>query len=205
MHPDADNGRWRSLLSRASRKGARPFGRAGEIARILVRLALGAVFIYASLHKIHAPHLFAAAIDQYQLLPKILVNPAAVWLPWLELFAGLGLVCGRMRDGALLTINLLLIVFAAALAFNLWRGLNIDCGCFHSDPGGAGTIAMWRTLVRDGLLLAGGLWLWFDSRGANRNMAGPVRPPRQSPGTLSGTDRHKNQPVRAGGFSRSDR
>ena len=49
---------------------------------------VGLVFVAASLYKIASPAEFARIIDNYRILPGIMVNLAAVVMPWLELFAG---------------------------------------------------------------------------------------------------------------------
>jgi uncharacterized membrane protein YphA (DoxX/SURF4 family) len=99
---------------------------------IIIRVALGCIFIYASWHKIVRPAEFAQAIANYQILPKVLINPAALLLPWVELVCGLGLISGFMVRGSTLIMGLLLIIFMAAMVASLIRGLDIHCGCFSS-------------------------------------------------------------------------
>ena len=103
-----------------------------HLALILMRMTLGCVFIYASWHKIARPAEFAQTITNYRLLPQILINPAALLLPWVELVCGLGMVSGLLRRGSGLVLSFLLLVFIAALAASLLRGLDIHCGCFSS-------------------------------------------------------------------------
>ena len=50
---------------------------------ILFRLVLGGVFIYAGVPKIMEPSAFAEAISNYRFFPGTVVNPIALWLPWL--------------------------------------------------------------------------------------------------------------------------
>ncbi|MFW5487579.1 MAG: MauE/DoxX family redox-associated membrane protein [Desulfovibrio sp.] len=96
----------------------------------LARMLFGGIFIAACISKIMHPDLFARIIYNYQILPDILVNITAITLPWLELVCGLALILGRMRLGAALILNLLLVVFIIVLSWNLARGLNVACGCF---------------------------------------------------------------------------
>ena len=99
----------------------------------LSRLASGGVFIYASVHKILYPALFARDIYNYQLLPDAWINPLAIYLPWLELFCGLALISVRpLRGGAALLIGGMLVAFIAAIISAMARGLDIHCGCFTS-------------------------------------------------------------------------
>jgi uncharacterized membrane protein YphA (DoxX/SURF4 family) len=96
----------------------------------LLRIALGLVFIYSSWSKISDPPGFAEVIWNYRILPGYLVNPIAITLPWLELLAGLALLFGFIRRGAALLAAGMLIIFIAALATDLVRGIAVDCGCF---------------------------------------------------------------------------
>ena len=73
------------------------------------RLLLGIVFIYAAAGKIGDPADFALAIANYQILPSAWINPTALFLPWLELVCGLGLMSGVLKRGSALVITLLLI------------------------------------------------------------------------------------------------
>lgn len=127
-----------------------------------LRILLGGIFIWASVDKILRPEAFAQAVYNYQILPDSLVNLCALILPWLELMLGACLVFGIWVPGALTLINLLMLVFMGALIFNLARGLDIHCGCFSVSPeSGAGTpFSMVLSLIRDGLFLILGLFLW---------------------------------------------
>ena len=114
------------------------------------RLLLGAVFVYAAYTKLRQPAmLFALSIDSYRLMPEWAVVAVARTLPWFELALGLLLVSGyRLRYVAAAASALLLLFFGVMLRSH-FKGLGIDCGCF-----GIGEALGWRTLVRDGLLLA---------------------------------------------------
>ena len=123
-----------------------------HLALILMRMTLGCVFIYASWHKIARPAEFAQAIANYRLLPQVMINPAALLLPWVELVCGVGLVSGLLRRGSALVISGLLLVFIAALVISLVRGLNIHCGCFSSGAGSGSNLYL--DMALDVVLLA---------------------------------------------------
>lgn len=121
-----------------------------------VRMTLGAVFVYAALPKIADPLTFAGTVASYGILPYFASYLTAALLPFLELVCGLLLVSGyRARAGALVIAGLNL-VFMAALASAIVRGLEIDCGCFQ--PGGTKT-SPWLALARDALFLAMALFV----------------------------------------------
>ncbi len=104
------------------------------------RIVLGAVFIAASYNKILDPEAFAVAIFRYQILPGVLINLAALALPWIELFAGVALIASpTFRDAASLIILVLLVVFTLAIGANILRGIDVACGCFTTDPAAAHT------------------------------------------------------------------
>ena len=117
----------------------------------VLRVALGLLFVLASLDKIAHPALFAHAVANYQILPPALVNPAAILLPWIEAVAGLALVCGVFVRGAALISAGLMVVFCAAIAANLARGIDVACGCFTVDPLAAP--AMRADMLRDAAIL----------------------------------------------------
>jgi uncharacterized membrane protein YphA (DoxX/SURF4 family) len=97
---------------------------------IPIRVFLGCVFIYSAWPKILDPPGFGEAIWNYRIVPSFLINPIALVMPWLEVFAGLSLVVGVLRRGSALTIGVLLLVFISALSIDILRGIAVDCGCF---------------------------------------------------------------------------
>jgi uncharacterized membrane protein YphA (DoxX/SURF4 family) len=127
---------------------------------LALRVVLGAMFVYAGVVKIADPAGFAQAIANYRILPAGLVHLAAVVLPWVELLAGASMVLGLFLPGGSLVVAGLMLVFACALGFDLWRGLDISCGCF----GSTGDAITWWYVPRD-LLLSGmaGLVWYFSS------------------------------------------
>ncbi|MFH1843989.1 MAG: MauE/DoxX family redox-associated membrane protein [bacterium] len=116
------------------------------------RLAVAAVFIYAPLDKIAHPDAFAAVVYNYRLLPITLLHPFAMGLPWLELVAGIALLLGIFRRGAAALCLVMTVMFIVAITAALSRGLDISCGCFHTDGGSSVGLSL---LFRDVLLLAG--------------------------------------------------
>jgi cobalt-zinc-cadmium efflux system protein len=125
-----------------------------------VSIALGAVFVYASLDKIAHPQDFARIVYRYRLagptqaLGVVPANTLAVVLPWLEAVVGLMLVTGLWRREAAAIAAALLVVFLTAASYVLWQGIDVaHCGCF--SVGGEGRGAGWALIAGDlGLLLA---------------------------------------------------
>jgi uncharacterized membrane protein YphA (DoxX/SURF4 family) len=128
---------------------------------LLLRLFLGAVFLWASLDKIYNPDAFAEIIENYHILPSGLVNLTALLLPWVEAVCGLLLISGFFVDGAALTINIMLVVFMFALLFSLYRGLDITCGCFSTTLHSPKSNLIYWYLFRDAVFLGIGIWILF--------------------------------------------
>ena len=134
-----------------------------RIAVVVLRLALGAVFVYAAWAKLRQPwELFAMSIDAYKVLPYWAVVVVARTLPWAELAIGLALMVGRWLRVSAGAASLLLAMFFVLMVRAYVMRMQIDCGCFGlGDPISA------RTLLRDGSLLAGYLfltWTGFHDR-----------------------------------------
>lgn len=129
-----------------------------------VRLVLGVLFIWAAALKLMNLEVFAVTINAFGLLPKPLVGLAALILPLIELAAGLGLILDAR--GSLAVIAGLLIMFSFILAYGLWLGLDIDCGCYGpGDPEAEAFSSLRSSLYRDLSMMAGVLYLyWWRSR-----------------------------------------
>lgn len=94
------------------------------------RLFFGIVFIYASLDKIAHPDQFARIVFNYHLVPGSLINIFALVLPMSELLAGICLITGFFYTGSRNYLLFLTVVFVVAIGINLYRGINLECGCF---------------------------------------------------------------------------
>jgi uncharacterized membrane protein YphA (DoxX/SURF4 family) len=76
------------------------------------------------------PSEFAGDIDNFKILPWPVSVALAFYLPWLEIFCGLGLVFRFLYRGALALLIVLMVVFTFAITAAKFRGLDITCGCF---------------------------------------------------------------------------
>lgn len=120
---------------------------------ILLRLVLGGIFIYAAYTKLREPwQLFAAGIRSYEVLPMQAADLLARTLPWFELLLGVLLIVGRWLRVSTVAVSGLLLVFFTLMVRAHVKGQTIDCGCF-----GPGETISWKTLLRDGSMLAGSL------------------------------------------------
>lgn len=127
---------------------------------LLFRVILGGMFVYAGVMKIADPAGFAQAIANYRILPLWMVSTAAIILPWVEVLAGTSLILGLFLPGGSLIVAGLMLAFACALGFDLWRGLDISCGCF----GASKDSITWLYVVRDTVLFGMACIVWAFSR-----------------------------------------
>jgi uncharacterized membrane protein YphA (DoxX/SURF4 family) len=134
---------------------------------LVLRVLLGAFFVYASLDKIWSPAAFAKIVYQWEVLGPVPSNLVAVTLPWVELLAGLLLLAGVWRRESSLVMALLLVVFLVAAASVMARGIDVEnCGCVSvakAEPAsswlpawtqGVGWFLVSRNLVLLGVALA---------------------------------------------------
>jgi uncharacterized membrane protein YphA (DoxX/SURF4 family) len=143
---------------------------------LVLRIGVGGVFVYAAwvklfqfsdgrLHLIPW-QLFAMAVDSYQILPQAGVELVAKTLPWAELVIGFLLVIGRWVRWASLITSALLAVFFTLIVRAYAKGQEISCGCF-----GPGEVISWKTMLRDGSILAASLWVMAVSFLSRRSPA----------------------------------
>lgn len=127
----------------------------------LLRVGLGALFLYAGILKIVNPAAFAGSVANYQVLPYAGNYLVAAILPWVEVICGTLLVTGwRTRSAAGLVV-LMNIVFIVLLLSTVARGLDIDCGCFRQ--GGEKTTA-WTAIFRDVMFLVSAVFLFRKAK-----------------------------------------
>ena len=101
---------------------------------LVAALLLSYIFAVAALHKWQAMEEFRATLENYRLLPALLLAPAAVVLPLAETVTGLALLIPSTSNYAAVLAALLLLLYIIGIGVNLLRGRRtIDCGCGGSD------------------------------------------------------------------------
>lgn len=121
-----------------------------DIAVIVARMVIAAVFVFAAVPKLIAPRLFAEAIANYHLVPDSMSSIAASVMPVMELVIAVALLIGVKERGAAVASALMLLVFALAMTTTIARGINLDCGCFGAA---AEAQVSWLTVARNVLLM----------------------------------------------------
>ena len=146
---------------------------------LVLRVVLGVIFVYAAWAKLRLPwQLFAMSIDSYQLLPTSLVELLARTLPWFELVLGLVLIAGWWLRLTSAMISALLVVFFTLIVRAAIKGQEISCGCF-----GPGETISWKTMLRDGSMLAGSLFVTAMAFLSRRRSPLPAPEPLPPAGT----------------------
>ena len=124
---------------------------------------LGGVFLYAAVPKLFHLDGFIAIIDAYGIVPDKALGPVALVMAILEAVAGIGIFFKRGRYLSLSVIFCLLLLFIGVLAYGLWLGLDIDCGCFGKDePEHAFFSNLRVALIRDLILLLPVAYLYWQ-------------------------------------------
>ncbi|MEM9018065.1 MAG: MauE/DoxX family redox-associated membrane protein [Verrucomicrobiota bacterium] len=98
----------------------------------VLRLAFGGLFIFSGVIKLKDPILFAEAVRNYQIIGDPIAPAMALFLPWVEIFAGIAVMLERFVRGGALILVASLIIFTGAIAISWVRGLDITCGCYGS-------------------------------------------------------------------------
>ena len=124
---------------------------------VRVQIALGAIFVVAAFPKVVDPPSFAHMIYNYRLVPGAAINAFALVMPWVEILVGLALILGVWPREAAALAGFLLLVFIAAIGFNLVRGHAVDCGCFDVHSAGKSREELLNemrwVLIRDAAML----------------------------------------------------
>jgi len=133
-----------------------------QIMALVLRVCLGAYFTYSGGVKIFVTGLtkFTEAIGNYRIVGAPWDAVAAYAVPWLEIVAGVCLMLGVLRRGALLVVGGLVCVFSGAVGYAWSHNLNIACGCQGGDQP---MDYRWKALEL-GILAMVVAFLWFAER-----------------------------------------
>jgi uncharacterized membrane protein YphA (DoxX/SURF4 family) len=138
---------WAGIKTKAGKSGLKGDNHGWESrAATFLRVLSGLILIFASRDKLGDAASFAQMVTNYQLLSPHLIPLASVVIPWLEFFTGLFLVFGFRYRGAAFVFCALMGLYAFAIAFDLLRGVDINCGCGLTDPSENAT---WWSVLRD--------------------------------------------------------
>ncbi|WP_188555388.1 MauE/DoxX family redox-associated membrane protein [Edaphobacter dinghuensis] len=101
---------------------------------------LAILFGFASIDKLFHYWGFLNALENYAVLPTPLIRYLAPAVVLTELWTSVCLIIRKTRKAASLMGCLLLSIFAIALAFNYYYGIQDACGCWFTITLGKGTL-----------------------------------------------------------------
>ncbi len=130
----------------------------------ILRLIVGAVFIYASFDKLMNQEEFSKAIYNYKIdFLSPFINIFAIVIPYVELIAGLFLILGIYKRGSSFLISFMLVIFIIALTQAYARGLDINCACFSLESSGQKSDILIR-IIEDIFLLIATIIIYIKSK-----------------------------------------
>jgi uncharacterized membrane protein YphA (DoxX/SURF4 family) len=140
---------------------------------VLIRVGLGAIFLYAGAVKATASESFALALVPFSILPDAWIGTFAVVLAWTEIAAGILILLPKVHRLGSALILLLALTFIGVLTWALANDIIVSCGCFGQDetPSAA---AMQMAILRDaGIAAAAAFALAFrPAEGRRRDRSG---------------------------------
>lgn len=126
---------------------------------LIASVLLGTWFVYSGGLKIFGTGLdrFTYDVANYKLVYAPWDAVVAYTVPWAELVAGLCLMLGILKRGAILAIAGLVVVFAIAIGWAWNHNLDISCGCHGTDA----PIQYWNKAAEFTGYFAVLGWLWW--------------------------------------------
>lgn len=125
-----------------------------NILLIILRIALGSVFLYAGGIKAMATESFALTLMPFTFVPPEAYDWIALLLPYTELLAGLFIIFGLPRIGAAMILGLS-VLFCYVIGWAISNQIIVSCGCFGTEDTAPSAEKMVWAMRRDVLLGAG--------------------------------------------------
>jgi len=128
----------------------------------LLRIILGAIFIYAGYAKLDHVNVVAENLLLLEIFPWGVINLIAMWLLGFEIFIGIFLLTGIwLRASSALLIGFSSLCLGL-IVFAIFSDLSMHCGCFVTSP--TGDARDWGSLWAEGFILLGSVWLWVTTK-----------------------------------------
>lgn len=103
----------------------------------IARIFIAGIFIWFSMDKLINLREFVGDIGNYGVVPLNLLNLTAIFLPAVELTAGIFLLIGLFTRASSLILTIFMLVFLLAYFYTKVVGIELfDCGCggIYIDP-----------------------------------------------------------------------
>ena len=135
-----------------------------------VRVALGALFVFAAYLKLSDPQEFVFSINAFDVFDperqEHVVNLLAFAVPWAEMVTGLALILGVWARGAAALLAVQLLAFTVAILKVISEGKEIACGCFGDYEWPCSSPIGWCHVARNAVLFASAALLVWRGAGA---------------------------------------
>jgi uncharacterized membrane protein YphA (DoxX/SURF4 family) len=131
-------------------------------------MVLGGLFIMAGFMKLGDHRGTYDAVNAFHLgFGEPVLQVLSRVVPWTELLTGVLLVLGLWARGAAVVSILMMGAFMAGIASVMWRGLDVNCGCFGKLKLFCGDQPMgWCHLIRNSVMACAGLLILVMGPGA---------------------------------------
>lgn len=133
------------------------------VSSTVIRIILGTLFAVSGIAKLFDLYHFQLTVASFDILPLSIVPAFSYTLPFAEILVGVPLALGFKTKRATLGIMMLLGLFIAALAINLFKTWQGSCGCseFGISEGRG-----WQVIILDVILLLLCVQVYFDKKQA---------------------------------------
>jgi len=101
-----------------------------SIASRMILLVIIAALMVSGVKHLLQPYYFLQTVASYKVIPSWMMPAVSVLLPSFQIALGFGMLFRFIGKFGLYCALVLFSVFSVAQASVLWRGMNIDCGCF---------------------------------------------------------------------------
>lgn len=136
-------------------------------ASYFLRVVIAALFISAGIAKAFLIDGVAREISDYQLVPAVLVDIAAIGLILFEIVIGIWLLTGKRTNlAAYLSIGLLCLFMVAKISA-LIRGLELSCNVCY---GALFSLPLWANMILNIGMIAGLLLVLYGNKSAKNNI-----------------------------------
>ncbi|MCC6677159.1 MAG: DoxX family membrane protein [Phycisphaerales bacterium] len=132
---------------------------------LLLRLALGGLFLFAAYSKWEDPQKFIFAVKGFKILPDHLAVLATYAVPWTEAIASVLLILGIWARASAATIALMLLGFIAGILSVIQRGIDVKCTCFGGYELLCTGSVGWCNIAQNAVLLAAALLIAIKGGG----------------------------------------
>ncbi len=125
-----------------------------SVVSAVIACCMFVLFATAGAHKLSDRQTFLASLNDYRLVPPIIIPMLSFSIPLLEVCLALLWIFQWVQPLTAILSALLLSVYTLAIAINLARGrTHIDCGCNFSAVGETGSLISPALLLRNSFLI----------------------------------------------------